>query len=164
MSLFAIDWHTAFALSISPFELIIRGTVMYLAIFAIMRFVLKREGGTIGLADLLMTVMVADAAQNGMASDYKSVPDGLILVGTLVFWNYAFDWLSFRSERFRKLVEPPPLKLVINGKMLRRNMRKELISEQDLMSHARENGIESLDGVAAAYMESDGKISIIPRK
>jgi uncharacterized membrane protein YcaP (DUF421 family) len=129
-----------------------------------MRFVLKREGGTVGLADLLMTVLVADAAQNGMAAEYKSVTDGLVLVATLVFWNYALDWLSYRSEWFRKLVEPVPLKLVVNGKMLRRNMRKELISEQDLLSHARENGIESLEDVEAAYMESDGKISIIPRK
>ncbi|MDZ4798222.1 MAG: DUF421 domain-containing protein [Bryobacteraceae bacterium] len=164
MKLFAIDWHNTFAFTMSPVELMIRGTLTYLALFAMMRFVLKREGGNVGLADLLMTVMVADAAQNAMAAEYKSVTDGLVLVGTIVFWNYALDWLTFRFEGFRKLLEPAPLKLVVNGEMLRRNMRKELVSEGDIMSHARESGIESLQDIAAAYMESDGKISIIPKK
>lgn len=164
MGFLAIDWHQAFTFSMSPVELMIRGTIMYLALFAMMRFVLKREGGNVGLADLLMTVLVADAAQNAMAAEYKSVVDGLVLVGTLVFWNYSLDWLTFHSEAFRKFIEPAPLRLVLHGKMLRRNMRRELISEQDLMSHIRENGIDSLDGVEAAFMESDGRISVIAKK
>lgn len=164
MNLFAVDWHAAFYLSMSPFELMIRGSITYLALFGLMRFVLKREGGNVGLADLLMTVMVADAAQNAMAAEYKSITDGLILVCTIVFWNYAIDWLTYHSETFRKLLEPNPLRLVMDGKMLHRNMRKELISKSDILSHMRENGIESLSDVAAAYMESDGRITIIPKK
>ena len=97
---FAIDWQTAFLPTVPTAEIILRGTIVYLAIFGMMRFVLKREGGNVGLADLLMTVLVADAAQNAMAAEYKSVTDGLILVGTIVFWNYALDWLTFTFPGF----------------------------------------------------------------
>ena len=59
--------------------------------FALLRFVLKREAGTLAITDLLVVVLIADAAQNAMADDYRSVPDGLLLVATIVFWSYALD-------------------------------------------------------------------------
>jgi uncharacterized membrane protein YcaP (DUF421 family) len=47
--------------------------------------VLRREPGTVGIADLLMVVLIADASQNAMAGEYHSILDGLILVLTIVF-------------------------------------------------------------------------------
>src|SRR3954452_8105155 len=161
MNLFAVDWHTAFTPTIPTAEIILRGTVVYLTIFGMMRFVLKREGGNVGLADLLMTVLVADAAQNAMAADYKSITDGLILVATIVFWNYALDWIAYNVPSVRRLLEPDPLKLVEDGRLLLRNMRRELISTDELFSHMREAGIDNLSHVKAAFMEGDGKISVI---
>jgi uncharacterized membrane protein YcaP (DUF421 family) len=158
---FAVDWRTAFTPTVPTAEIVIRGTLVYLTLFGLMRFVLKREGGNVGLADLLMTVLVADAAQNAMAADYKSITDGLILVATIVFWNYALDWLAFRFRFLRRLIEPDPLKLVDNGKLLRRNMRRELISTHELFTHMREAGVEDLSEVKAAFMEGDGRISIV---
>lgn len=163
MDPFAIDWRTAFVPTVPTAEIILRGTLVYLTIFGMMRFVLKREGGNVGLADLLMTVLVADAAQNAMAADYKSVTDGLILVATIVFWNYALDWLTFMFPGFRRILEPDPLKLVENGRMLRRNMRRELISPEELLSHVREAGVDDLSKVKAAFMEGDGRISVIKK-
>jgi uncharacterized membrane protein YcaP (DUF421 family) len=115
------------------------------------------------LADLLVTVLVADAAQNAMSAEYKSVTDGFVLVGTLVFWNYALDWLSFRFAAVRKIIDPPPLKLVENGRMNLRNMRREMISEEELMSHVRQEGAEKLEQVKMAMMEADGRISVVKR-
>jgi len=71
-----------------------------LALFLLLRLVLKRQSGNMGVTDLLVIVLIADAAQNAMASDYKSVPDGLLLVSTIVFWSYALDWLSYHFPRF----------------------------------------------------------------
>lgn len=164
MDPFAIDWRTAFVPTVPPAELILRGTIVYLVLFSFMRFVLKREGGNIGLADLLMTVLIADAAQNAMASEYKSITDGLLLVGTIVFWNYMLDFLAFRFPALRWFVEPSPLKLVDNGRLLYRNMRKELISRDELLSQIREEGLEDLSQVKVAYMEGDGHISVIRKQ
>jgi uncharacterized membrane protein YcaP (DUF421 family) len=57
---------------------------------------LRREPGTVGIADLLMVVLIADASQNAMAGDYRSILDGLTLILTIVFWNYFMDWLTLR--------------------------------------------------------------------
>lgn len=164
MHFLGVDWTRAFASGVSPVEIIVRGSVVYLALFAILRLVLKREAGTVGIPDLLMIVLIADASQNAMSASYRSVTDGLILVGTIVFWNYALDWAAFHFPRFRRLIEPPPLLLVRDGHLLRRNMRKELITEDELMSLLREQGIAHLGDVKEARIESDGRVSFVPRE
>lgn len=156
-----IDWKTIFLPDTSLLEIILRGSVMYLALFILLRIVLKRQTGTLGMTDLLLITLLADASQNAMAGEYKSLPDGIVLVSTIIFWNYAFDWLSARSPWFERLIEPPPLPLVKQGKLLRRNMRKELITEPELMGQLREQGVDDLSKVKAAYIESDGRISVI---
>jgi uncharacterized membrane protein YcaP (DUF421 family) len=159
-----MDWKSIFTPNISFLEIMLRGTVMYLALFILLRVILKRQTGTLGMTDLLLITLLADASQNGMAGDYKSLPEGIVLVATIIFWNYALDWLSFKSTLIQRLIEPPPLPLIKNGKLLRTNMRRELITEADLLGQMREQGISDISKVKAAYIESDGRISIIERK
>jgi uncharacterized membrane protein YcaP (DUF421 family) len=156
-----MDWKSIFLPDVPLLEIILRGSVMYIAFFALLRIILKRQTGTLGVTDLLLITLLADASQNAMAGEYKSIPDGIVLVGTLTFWNYAFDWLSFESEWFSRLIEPPPLPLIKNGKLLRRNMKLELIKEDELLMELREQGMDDISKVKEAYIESDGRISVI---
>lgn len=159
-----IEWKTILLPSTPLIEIILRGSVMYLALFILLRLILKRQAGTLGMTDLLLITLLADASQNGMAGAYKSLPDGIVLVATIIFWNYALDWLSYKSPRFQQLIEPPPLPLIKNGQLLRRNLRRELITEGDLMGQLREQGISDISNVKEAYIESDGRVSVIERK
>lgn len=162
-SLLSIDWTELFGLSVSPAELIVRGTAMYWFLFLVFRFVVRRDVGAVGLADVLVLVIVADAAQNAMSGEYQSISDGMILVATLICWNVVLDWLSYRFPGFRRFAEPSRILLIENGRMLKRNMRKEMISDDELWGKLREAGIDSLDKVKAAFIESDGQISIIKK-
>lgn len=155
------DWQAVFIPSVPALELVLRGTLIYLLLFALIRFALQRVAGTLSMTDLLMVVLIADAAQNAMADGYKSVTDGLILVGTIIFWNVALDWLGYRFPVLQRFVHPPPLLLVKNGQLLRRNMRRELITEEELMNQVRLQGVDDLAQVKGAYMEGDGRISVI---
>lgn len=159
----AIDWRGMLGSDVAWLEIILRGSAMYLGLFVLLRVILKRQSGAMGITDLLLITLLADASQNAMAGEYHSVPDGLVLVSTLIGWNYFFDWLSYRSKRFARLIEPPPLPLVRNGEVLRKNLRSELITLDDLRGQLREQGIETLAEVKLACMESDGRISVIKR-
>jgi uncharacterized membrane protein YcaP (DUF421 family) len=159
-----IDWAKMFMPDANPLEIFIRGTIIYIALFVLLRFVLRREAGALGLTDLLVIVLLADAAQNGMAGDYQSITDGLVLVCTLVFWSYALAWLSFHSPFWRRIVQPPRVQLVQRGRMLWKNLASEKITEDELMGELRTHGIEKVEDVNAAYIESDGMISVIARK
>ena len=159
-SLLHIDWKAVFVPTVSVVEIVLRGTFVYLLLFFVLR-VLRREAGALGISDLLVVVLIADAAQNAMSSEYKSVTEGAVLVGTIIAWDYSLDWLGYRFPTFGRLLRPAPLPLVKDGRMLRRNMRKEMITTEELMSLLREQGVESLDEVKKCSLEGDGHISVI---
>ena len=163
LSLITIDWYKLFVPG-QPVETVLRGSVTYLSLFLLMRFVLRRESGSVGTADLLMVVVIADAAQNAMAGEYTSITDGIILVVTIIAWNYIIDWLGYHSPVMRRILQPQPLLLVKNGRMYRQNMRKELITKEELMAELRENGVEHIEEVKEARIEEDGHISVIKLK
>lgn len=157
------DWSSLFHFSLSPFELIARGSAIYWYIFLIFRLVLRRDVGSLAIADILLLVLIADASQNAMTGDYKTVADGMVLIGTLAGWNWLLDVLSFRFKWLERLLQPSPLCLVREGKLQRRNLRRELISDRELISSLREQGVDDITQVRRAYMESDGNISVLKK-
>ncbi len=161
--LFGLDWGELLFFSVPPAEIVVRGSAIYWFLFLIFRFVVRRELGGIGVGDILIMVIVADASQNAMAGEYKSISDGFLLVGTLVGWNVLLDWAGFHFPWLRAFARPPSL-LVKHGRLLKNNMRREFISEDELWAKLREAGVESLDTVKKAYVESDGQISVIRQK
>lgn len=156
-----VDWHKLFIPSVPLAEHFWRGTVVYLALFAMIRFLPNRQIGAMGVTDLLVVILFANAAQNSMASEFISITDGLILISVMIGWSYGLNWLGYRFPAVQRLLTPPPLLLVKNGKLLYRNMRRELITEGELMVQLRKQGIEDLVKVRRAFMEADGTISII---
>jgi uncharacterized membrane protein YcaP (DUF421 family) len=157
-----IDWQFAFVCSLHIGEIVLRGTIVYLFLFVLLRL-LRRGAGAIGISDLLVVVLIADAAQNAMASEYKSITEGLILVTTIVVWDYFLDWLGYRFSPVRRLLRPSPLLLIKDGRILRRNLRREMISEEELLEQLREQGVETVGEVTKSYIEGDGHISVITK-
>jgi uncharacterized membrane protein YcaP (DUF421 family) len=159
-----MDWSEIFGVTVSPLELIVRGSAMYLFLFLIFRVVVRRRVGAVGMADILILVIVADAAQNGMSGEYRTVTEAFILVGTLVGWNMLIDWLTFRFPRLQHILEPPPLLLIDNGRVLWRHLRHEFMSEGELKTKLREHGVTDPREVQKAYMEPDGQITVLKKK
>ncbi|MEO7774910.1 MAG: YetF domain-containing protein [Steroidobacteraceae bacterium] len=150
-----------FAVHMPVTEIILRGSVIYWFLFLVFRFVLRRDVGSLGIADVLLLVIVADASQNALAGEYKTVSEGLILLSTICGWNYLFDWLSYRYRWFARFTEPPTMLLIRHGRFVTKNLRKAMLTPDETMSKLREQGIAHLRDVRHAYMESDGQISAI---
>ncbi|MBC8118722.1 MAG: DUF421 domain-containing protein [Burkholderiaceae bacterium] len=157
----SIDWSGIFKPENSLGELFVRATIMYFVIFGLLRLVLKRQAGGIGTTDVLVIVLLAEVAGNGFAAQYKSVVEGAVLVATILFWSYALNWAAYRFPPVERLLRAPTLTLVENGKILRKNMKAELVTMEELMAQLREKGIEDCAQVRKACMEADGMISVI---
>ncbi|GAA0558211.1 DUF421 domain-containing protein [Chitinophaga japonensis] len=157
------DFQKMFVPDTPLLEIIIRGSITYLAIFFLLRLVLKREAGSLAMSDLLVVVLLADAAQNSMAGEYHSITDGILLVAVIILWSHFLDFLGYYFPFIQRLVHPAPLPLVRNGEVLRANLRKELITMEELKSLLREQGVSSLAEVKEAYMETNGHISVISK-
>jgi uncharacterized membrane protein YcaP (DUF421 family) len=160
----SIDWNAIFVPSLGLFEVFVRGSIMYLALFAILRFIARRQAGQFGPADLLVIVLIADAAQNGLGKDYQSVTEGITLVLTIVFWEYVIDWLAWRFPNLRPLLTAPSLKLIENGRFVEDSLRAEMLTKDELMGQLRQNEIEDVREVRLAQLEGDGRISVLKKK
>jgi len=156
----AIDWHSMFHPEVSLLELIIRGTIIYLFLFTALRL-LRRQAGALGVSDLLVLVLIADAAQNAMASEYKSVPEGLVLISTILFWDWALDWLAYRFPPLARVLHAPPVPLVVAGQLQQRNMHRQMLCVEELLAQLRQHGIDDLTAVRLCNLEGDGHISVL---
>jgi uncharacterized membrane protein YcaP (DUF421 family) len=158
-----VDWERLLLPTTPLLETVIRGSFVYLALFALLRFVFRRESGAARISMLLLLVLLADAAQNAMADDYTSVTDGLLLVGTIMAWDYVLDWTASRFPAVQDLIHPRPLLLIRNGRILNANLKRELMSEEELWSGLRQHGVEDVSDVKTAYLEGDGQLSVLRR-
>ena len=155
-----VDWKQVFVPEGALAELFVRGSVVFLALFSLLRFVFKRPLGALGISDLLVVGLIAEASQHALG-EFKSVTDSLIIVAVIIFWNYTLEWLGYQFPRFNRVLHPPPLPLAENGRLLPENMKKEFITKEELMSQLRDMGVEDLQEVRKAYMEGNGRVSVI---
>lgn len=145
-------------------EIFVRGTVMYFLLVALLRVTPRRTLGSLGIVDLVVIVFVAEAAGKSLGGDYVSLIDGGILVATLVGWGVILDWLNYNVPAVSRILSPPPLVVVRNGVLQRRNMRSEFLTEDELMGMLREQGFEDLADVRLASLEEDGALSVLTAK
>jgi uncharacterized membrane protein YcaP (DUF421 family) len=157
------DWGEMFRPVVPLLELVLRGSAMYLFVFTAMRF-FRREAGGLGTPDLLVLVLVADAAQNAMAAEYRSLTEGFVLVATIFAWNFGLDWLGFRYRWAHRLLIGSPLPLVRDGRIQWKNLKKEMLTREDLVEQLREQGVEDLAEVKLCNLEADGRLGLIKAK
>ena len=159
-----IDWEALFTFTVPPLELFLRGTLTYIFLFCLFRFVVRRDAGALGLSDLLVLVIIADAAQNAMAGEYTSVVDGFVLIGTIIGWNYVLNWLSFRFPWFRRFALAPPICIIKDGAKQEAALRRELISDEELRAMLHEHEVDDIAQVRRAWLEPDGQLTVLRRR
>ena len=160
--MFEVDWSRMLMPSASLAEIAIRGTIIYLALFATMRLLPRREIGGMGPSDILVIVLIADAVQNGMSGGYESVTEAILLAAVIFSWASLIDWIDYRFPKWH-LGEASPMMLIRDGRFVPRAMKRDNVSEDELMAQLRLHGLDSVTDVAAAYIEGDGRFSVILR-
>ena len=150
-----------FEVRMSVAELVVRGSAMFWFLFLVFRFVLRRDIGGVGVADVLLLVIVADASQNAMSGGYTTISEGFVLVGTIIGWNWLLDWLSFRYRWARRFAQAQRLLLIDAGQPQKQNLGRQHITLDDLAAKLREQGVERFADVKKAYLEGDGEMSVI---
>lgn len=156
-----VDWAEILLPTQSVLELVVRATAMYFIIFVLLRLVLRRQVGGLGTSDILVVVLVAEIAGNCISADSFSVIGGAISIATVLFWTYVIEWLQYHVPYVERLTREPKLKLIADGKLLRRNMRAELVTVEELMVQLRKQGVDECSKVKAAYLEADGSVSVL---
>ena len=90
--------------------------------------------------------------------------EGLTAIASLCLLQYAVTWLSLRSERFQDLVKARPTVLLSRGEMLCEAMRRERVTEEEILAALRAHGMAGPDEAAAVILETDGSLTALPTR
>ncbi|MBI3751866.1 MAG: DUF421 domain-containing protein [Chloroflexi bacterium] len=151
-------------LELSPIELVVRATVVYVVFLAALRLSGKRELGQFTVFDLALVLLASNALQPAITGPDASLPGALIILATLFALNRTAAYARGHSPAVRRLLDPTPTVVARDGQWLPEAIRAEGLDADDLAAALREYGLETIDEVRLAVLEHDGSISVVPRQ
>jgi uncharacterized membrane protein YcaP (DUF421 family) len=143
---------------------ILRPIIIYLVLYALFRLAGKRTLASITAFDFVLLLIVAESIQQALVGDDQSMTNAFLIVLTLVAVDIGLSLLNARSSKMKKLMDDVPLILIDNGRVLHDRMMKSRVEETEIMHAARQlQGLERMDQIKYAILETSGGISIIPK-
>src|SRR5437764_146330 len=144
-------------------DIVLRAIVLFAFVFVVVRVMGRRELAKLEPFDLILLIVLGDAIQQGLTQDDYSVTGALIAISTIAAVQSLTSYVSFRSPRFRKVVEGNPIVIVQGGKLIDRNLKRERMSADEVSEAMRQQQIATFAEVAWGIVEANGKISFIKK-
>jgi uncharacterized membrane protein YcaP (DUF421 family) len=144
-------------------DIALRAAIAFFFILLLTRVVGRRELSSLEPFDLILLVVLGDLVQQGVTQSDYSVT-GLVVAGsTFALLAVAVSYASFRVKALRPILDGEPIVIVQNGEIVRRNLRRERITVEELLAAARLQQIASLDEIQWAVLETSGQISFVKK-
>jgi uncharacterized membrane protein YcaP (DUF421 family) len=144
-------------------DIVVRAAVAFLILLLLLRVLGRRELSSMEPFDLILLVVIGDLIQQGVTQSDMTLTGSMLAVGTFAILTALVSWLVFRFRRLRPVFDAGPLIILQDGKLVEHNLRHERLTEDEVAAAARQQQIASLDDVAWAVLEGNGRISFIPR-
>jgi uncharacterized membrane protein YcaP (DUF421 family) len=149
-----------FVLAVPLLEKILRPIIVYLALVVLLRIFGKRELAQLNPFDLVVLLSLSNTVQNAIIGNDNSVSGGLVGAFTLLAANYLVVRFLFKHRRLDQLVEGKSTTLIENGKVLQKNLAKELLSHSELLTVLHRQGFDDVDEVEQCVLEPSGTFAV----
>jgi uncharacterized membrane protein YcaP (DUF421 family) len=144
-------------------DIALRAIALYAFVILVMRIIGRRELSSMSPFDLILLIILGDAIQQGLTQDDYSVTGAVIAVATIATLQVATSYLSFRSEKARRVLEGLPIVVVDHGELVEENLKRERMTADEVAEEMRQQQISSLDEVEWAIVEANGSVSFIKK-
>jgi uncharacterized membrane protein YcaP (DUF421 family) len=145
-------------------DLVLRSVFVFFLILVVTRAVGRRELSSMEPFDLILLVVIGDLVQQGVTQSDYSLTGASIVIVTMALLTVFTAWLSFHFARLRPVLEGVPVLLVADGRVIEKTLRAERMTVEEIAAEARLQQIGSLDQIAYAVLETNGKISFLPKR
>jgi uncharacterized membrane protein YcaP (DUF421 family) len=145
-------------------DIVIRATVIFFALYLIVRLLGKRELAQLTPFELIVLVVTGDLIQQGVTHNDFSLTGSILAVATFAFWASVLSWVTYLSRRAERVLDGEPRVIVRDGRILRENLWHDRLTEAEIQSEMRLAGIAHVRDVAWAILERTGKMSFIKRE
>ena len=153
-------WNDMFVIAVPLLEKILRPVIVYLALVILLRIFGKRELAQLNPFDLVVLLSLSNTVQNAIIGNDNSVSGGLIGAVTLLATNYLVVRFLFKHRRLDQIVEGKSTTLIERGKVLQKNLAKELLSHTELLTVLHRQGFDDVDEVEQCVLEPSGTFAV----
>lgn len=151
-------------LAVPWWELVLRATLVYVFLLALIRLTGKRQIGQLSPFDLVLLLVLSNAVQNSMNAGDNSLIGGLLSAFTLILLNSIVAGLTYRNKRIEAMIEGRPQVLIHNGQLYEKTMTDARLTHHELNAALRRAGCLTVNDVHCAVLENNGAISVVPRQ
>jgi len=144
-------------------ETVVRVAIVYVAIFVGLRALGKREFSQLSPMELITLLLIPEIVSQGILREDFSLTNALVGVATLLALVLGTSILQTRSQRAEKIISGEPTVLLHRGNLIEEHLMRERVTPDEVLSAARAASYLTLDELEWAILESDGRISVIPR-
>lgn len=142
-------------------EIVLRATAVFAVLFLLTRGLSRRSLSDLSPFEMILLIVIGDIIQQGITQEDQSVTGAVLAAGTVGFWVMVLSWMTWRSDRARRLIEGVPIVLVRDGEPVRDALIAERVPMAELLEAVRQEGVEDLEQVRLAVLEVNGRISVI---
>jgi uncharacterized membrane protein YcaP (DUF421 family) len=123
----------------------------------------KRTLSKLNAFDLVVTIALGSTMATVLLSKDVALAEGVLAFALLIALQFVVAWLSVRSPAVGRLVKSEPRLLFFRGEFLRDAMRRERVTEGEVIAAIREQGVPAVDGVEAVVLETAGTFSVMSK-
>lgn len=145
-------------------DIVLRASVMFAALYLLLRLMGKRELGQMTPFELLVLIVMGDLIQQGVTHNDFSLTGAVLAIGTFAFWGLVLSWATYLWPRAEKMLDGEPRVIIRDGELIEDNLKRDRMTRSEVESEMRLAGIASMSEVAWGILEPQGKISFIKNR
>jgi uncharacterized membrane protein YcaP (DUF421 family) len=142
-------------------RIVIVGVPAYFLLLALLHLVGKHSLAKTNAYGFVVTVALGSALASAVLTKEVTLADGVVAIGILLGLQYLLSTLISRWSWANNFITQKPVLLVRDGHLLNDALKRERVTKAEILAALRQNGIDSIDGVGAVVLESDGSFSVI---
>lgn len=147
-----------------PLRILVIGPMAYVALIAMLRLTGKRTLSKLNAYDLVITVALGSVLATIILNKDTALLEGLTAIALLVLLQLAVTWTMVRRPDLRRLLRSDPALLLAGGRLQTDTMRRERVTEDEVLQAVRDAGGNALVDADAVFLQSDGSLAVVRGK
>ena len=143
-------------------DIIIRFIVVYFFVLFSVKLVGKRQIGEMQTSELVAAFFLSELATFTVTNQKIPIYFGLVPVALMIIMEFVVSYLAIKIPFFKKIFDFSPSVLIRDGNILEKELRKNRITLDELLSLLRLSGYYDISKVRIAILEPNGQLSVVP--
>lgn len=144
-------------------SLILKSFTSVFILFILSKLMGRKQVGQLNIFDYIIGISIGSIAAEMSLNKDVSFLEGALSMSIYALVSYFITILTMKSIIARRYIIGSPTVIIQNGKILFKNLKKAKMDVSDLLEQARANGYFDLSEIEFSLMESDGKLSFLPK-